>query len=156
MIKAMQQTQNLKLNLIETSDPLSPAPLNENADTLDAALAALDETAADLTQRMIALENCRMVAGWYQGNGDNNGITIDLGERPAAVLVFYTSIGSGYNTMVVGDCICTDKASEAMRLTDNGFFVNYCMNSYQPCGYCYIALLGDLDRKDFPDRPPKT
>ena len=56
----MQQTQNLKLNLIETSDPLSPAPLNENADTLDAALAALDETAADLTQRMIALENCRM------------------------------------------------------------------------------------------------
>ena len=58
--------------------------------------------------------------------------------------------------MVVGDCICTDKASEAMRLTDNGFFVNYCMNSYQPCGYCYIALLGDLDRKDFPDPPPKT
>ena len=99
----MQQTQNLKLNLIETSDPLSPAPLNENTSTLDAALAALDETAADLTQRMIALENCRMVAGWYQGNGDNNGITIDLGERPAAVLVFYTSIGMGYNTMVVGD-----------------------------------------------------
>ena len=99
----MQQTETYKLNKPGIDDPLAIAPLNENTDTLDAALAALDETAADLTQRMIALENCRMVAGWYQGNGDNNGITIDLGERPAAVLVFYTSIGMGYNTMVVGD-----------------------------------------------------
>ena len=36
----MQQTDKYKLNIIETSDPFSPAPLNENARTLEAALAA--------------------------------------------------------------------------------------------------------------------
>lgn len=40
----MQQTTKYKLNLIETSDPFSPAPLNENAQKLEGALSA--ETAA--------------------------------------------------------------------------------------------------------------
>ena len=66
----MQQTQNLKLNLIETSDPLSPAPLNENTSTLDAAL-------ADVSQRVVSLENCRLVMGRYESGQK----IIDLGER---------------------------------------------------------------------------
>ena len=34
----MQQTENLKLNLIETGDPISPIPINENAQKIEAAL----------------------------------------------------------------------------------------------------------------------
>ena len=36
----MQQTETYKLNLIETSDTFSPAPLNENAQKLESALTA--------------------------------------------------------------------------------------------------------------------
>lgn len=37
----MQQTEHLKLNLIETGDPMSPAPLNANAQALDALVAGI-------------------------------------------------------------------------------------------------------------------
>ena len=149
----MQQTQNLKLNLIETSDPLSPAPLNENTSTLDAALAALDETAADLTQRMIALENCRMVAGWYQGNGDNNGITIDLGERPLAVMVMGRNSYYSYVGFVTGDSTTNSQNSVDLEIVDNGFQVGGYLNGSNSY-YCYIAFLGGWETRDFPK--PKT
>ena len=46
----MQQTETYKLNLIETSDTFSPAPLNENAQKLESALtAARAEAAAGIT-----------------------------------------------------------------------------------------------------------
>ncbi len=86
----MQQTQNYKLNLIETSDPLSPAPLNENADTLDAALA--DETrtrqaeTTDLFQRVTLLEARHFLVGSYVGIGEKTQ-DIMLGFTPKGVLV---------------------------------------------------------------------
>ena len=36
----MQQTQTYKLNLIETSDTFSPAPLNENMEKVEAGISA--------------------------------------------------------------------------------------------------------------------
>ena len=35
----MQQTQNYKLNLIETDDPISPTPINENTQVFDRVMA---------------------------------------------------------------------------------------------------------------------
>ena len=142
MIKAMQQTQNLKLNLIETSDPLSPAPLNENASTLDAAL-------ADISQRVVSLENCRLVMGRYESGQK----IIDLGERPLAVMV--TGIGSENVRMgfVTGDNTTISQNSVDLQIVENGFQTGghlYSSNAY----YCYIAFLGGWDTKDFPK--PKT
>ena len=45
----MQHTDKYKLNLIETSDPFSPEPLNENAQAIEAQLAALDAAKAPRT-----------------------------------------------------------------------------------------------------------
>ena len=56
----MQQTQTYKLNKPGIDDPLAIAPLNENADALDAALNGLN-------QRILTLENCRILLGTYYG-----------------------------------------------------------------------------------------
>lgn len=37
----MQQTEKLKLNLIETGDPISPAPINQNTQALDGLVAGI-------------------------------------------------------------------------------------------------------------------
>ena len=61
----MQQTKNYKLNLIETSDTFSPAPLNENAEKTEAALAALHAADTALTGAVsaAAAENCLVKLG---------------------------------------------------------------------------------------------
>ncbi len=142
MIKAMQHTQNLKLNLIETSDPLSPAPLNENTSTLDAAL-------ADVSQRVVSLENCRLVMGRY----DSGQKLIDLGERPLAVMVMGRNSYYSYVGFVTGDSTTTSQNSVDLEIVDNGFQVGGYLNGSNSY-YCYIAFLGGWDTKDFPK--PKT
>ncbi len=67
----MQHTDKYQLNLIETSDPFSPDPLNENAQKLEQAIsaeaAAQDQArAADiaaLDQRLQVFEARRLVIG---------------------------------------------------------------------------------------------
>ena len=142
MIKAMQQTQNLKLNLIETSVPLSPAPLNENADTLDAAL-------ADVSQRVVSLENCRIVMGRY----DSGQKLIDLGERPLAVMVMGRNSYYSYVGFVTGDSTTNSQNSVDLEIVDNGFQVGGYLNGSNSY-YCYIAFLGGWETRDFPK--PKT
>ena len=134
----MQQTQNLKLNLIETSDPLSPAPLNENASTLDATL-------ADVSQRVVSLENCRLVMGRYESGQK----IIDLGERPLAVMV--TGIGSENVRMgfVTGDNTTISQNSVDLQIVENGFQTGGRLlggNNH----YCYLAFLGGWTVKDIP------
>ncbi len=82
----MQQTQNLKLNLIETSDPLSPAPLNENAQKLDSGITCLDAAQTSLSQRVAVLEARHFMVGSYVGDGEQ-AQEIDLGFTPKGVLV---------------------------------------------------------------------
>ena len=56
----MKKTANLGLNLPELSDPLSLRPLNENAETLDAAIGAM---AGQINGCVV------MASGSYTGNG---------------------------------------------------------------------------------------
>ena len=51
----MRQTETYKLNLIETSDTFSPQPINENVQTIEAALSA------------VAAEGVKLAAGSYTG-----------------------------------------------------------------------------------------
>ena len=90
----MQQTETYQLNLIETSDTFSPAPLNENTQKLEGIIAAgtsaeaqarADADAA-LDARVTVLEGRKIVAGIYIGNGASATATIHLGFTPIAVI----------------------------------------------------------------------
>lgn len=92
-VNKLYQTGKYQLNKIETDDPLSPAPLNENADKLEAAITA---EAAALEQRIVTLEAHRIYVGSYTGTStyDNMTQTIHLGFTPIAVLVQYQEPGT--------------------------------------------------------------
>ena len=127
----MQQTENLKLNLIETGDPISPAPINENAEKIEAALtsglaAARAEAAAGdaaLDARVQVLELHKFVCGTYIGNTFSYGGSqiIDLGFTPAAVVV------SSISTRSAGAGICVQgHPVSVVEIVANGFKVtNY-------------------------------
>ena len=133
----MQQTQNLKLNLIETGDPLSPLPLNENAEKLDAAL-------TDVSRRVIQLEGCRIIVGVYQRFSSADSQIIDLGGRPAAVLAAGHSVGSPHMGFVVGDQVAVQGSTTVpnLRILDNGFEVSGLLSNVEET-YCFMALMGD-------------
>lgn len=137
----MQQTQNYRLNKPETSDPFSPEPLSRNMDTVDAAL-------ADVSRRVVALENCRVLIGTYHGTGDE--LIIDLGERPAAVLVCIVGINVATPVFVAGDFEFAYNGRKAAKLTDSGLWVNGFM-SEKYYNYTYLALLGGWPARGFPE-----
>lgn len=91
----MQQTETYKLNLIETSDTFSPAPLNENAQKIEAQLQAVQTAqsveVAALDQRLTVLEGHKAAAGTYKGNVPFNDYdswqSIQLGFTPRFVIV---------------------------------------------------------------------
>ena len=76
----MQQTEHYQLNLIETSDPFSPEPLNKNTETVDAALATIPKFAC----------------GAYNGNGAANR-SIELPFTPKMVYVINSNGATYYN-----------------------------------------------------------
>ncbi len=73
----MRKTKNLKLDLLEPADPVSAAPLNANAEALDAAVAANSAGEAELRQAVAAIaadlgeggKNARICFGSYAGTG---------------------------------------------------------------------------------------
>lgn len=117
----MQQTETLKLNLIETGDPISPVPLNENAEKIEAALTAKADAAdvTDLGARVTVLEGHHFACGSYRGTGSaNNGLqTFHLGFAPAVVLAH-----SGNNGNSI---MATDNNESFIKLTEDGFQVRY-------------------------------
>jgi len=144
----MQQTPNYKLDLIEKTDDFSPDPLNANAQKLEDALNANDAARAALDGRVVKLENCRIVVGRYIGA--NKEMTFDLGERPAAVLVSYYGITSGYIALAVGGMTCIGNSRIALKLVDNGFVVNDIL-TFEPMskiGFSYVAFLGGWEKND--------
>lgn len=150
MIKAMQQTLNLKLNLIETSDPLSPAPLNENMDKLEAALDAVRAEAAAgdaaLDSRITMLEAKHMVVGSYVGTGtaSNHSQTIEIGFTPLMVLIKRAGISSSLGqSTVISDVILSDAHGELLKIVPGGIWVcKRINNSFNEQGttYYYFAI----------------
>ena len=124
----MQQTQNLKLNLIETDDSLSPAPLNENMDKLEAAITAESETrqteTAALDQRLQVLEIHKAVTGTYQGSYGEVQQTIELGFTPAAV--FIACQQKTYTVLALLDSPgYTSTRAADITIVPNGFLVGF-------------------------------
>ena len=130
----MQHTDKYKLNLIETSDAFSPDALNENTRKVEdvlaaqaAAEAAARETAdGALDQRLTVLEGRRLVVGTYTGNGDKNGMHVELGFTPAALL-FPHNLGMIY---VAPDCPYSPSPLQiALQIEEGGFFAKNDWNS---------------------------
>lgn len=111
----MQQTEKYKLNLIETSDPFSPAPLNENAEKTEAALAdmqsALTAGTAALDQRVQVLELRRMAVGRFT----SSEIPVELDFEPQLVIAVSNSRAAfsafGHSTTYNGQDMITIKGN---------------------------------------------
>ena len=108
----MQQTENLKLNLIETGDPISPIPINENAQKIEAALDAQDA-------RLTVLEAKYIVSGTYIGDGQTSQF-IDLGFTPKAVVVHHEYIAY-YTALAVAGQSSSSGSKIALEVVENGF-----------------------------------
>ena len=123
----MQQTKNHKLKLVEMSDTFSTDPLNENMETIDAALKAASDTASAISRRVGTLEAKLIACGTYSGTGSSQ--TISVGFKPRGAVV-----GSA---VVVGNV--EDVNGVYCSLTDSGFRVS---GGYSTSGkkYNYIAF----------------
>lgn len=150
----MQHTDKYKLNLIETSDAFSPDALNENTRKVEdvlaaqaAAEAAARETAdGALDQRLTVLEGRRLVVGAYTGNGDKNGMHVELGFTPAAVLL--GKDGKGLYLLTPDNPGLYPMVPPYLQIVECGFQVTYNQTSYADGGwnlgnqkYYFIALL---------------
>ena len=81
----MQQTETYQLNLIETSDTFSPAPLNENAQKLEAALtAARTEAAAGIAAGDAAEAQARVNADAAEAQARVNADAAEAQTRASA------------------------------------------------------------------------
>lgn len=143
----MQQTEKYKLNLIETTDTFSPAPLNENAQKLEAALTAQEaaraQAGAALDARVQALELHRMAAGTYTGDGSASGQMIEVGFTPEVVV---TDPMNAYHATSV---LCLrNHPFNVVEIVPGGFIVrhsaNYASDHYSLNSsngtYRYLAL----------------
>ena len=135
MIEQMQQTDKYKLNKPGVDDPITPVPLNENADKIEAAL-------SDAAARITALEAHRIVVGSYTGNEADH--TIVLGFTPIAVLVCNASGTSTLeSSLIVTGSSAQDQYQNQIVIVGNGFRVS---GSYYPdfnregVTYNYIAF----------------
>lgn len=118
----MQHTQKYQLNLIDPSDTLSPEPLNQNAETVEAQLAAVDDkfTAADAAiQKNLGSggKTARIAWGSYEGTGTYgqakpNKLTFDF--KPHLLIV--TSVSAHHHIMVRG-AINSITSSNAILVT---------------------------------------
>lgn len=127
----MQQTDKYQLNLIETSDTFSPAPLNDNAQKLEAALQsglggeAAARAAADaaLDARVTVLEQPRIACGKFVGDiSSGNNQDIPLPFQPQVVIVFFR--GKSYEYMGAITMIASEGMGVSGGIIPGGFQVS--------------------------------
>ncbi len=109
-INIMQQTNKYKFNLIEGSDDVSPAPLNENMEKVETRFGAVEAALADGLAAVEASlgtggKTARIALGKYTGNGrcgaaHPNSLTFDF--APKVVFVARTTVAYGPVLMVTG------------------------------------------------------
>lgn len=153
-VSKLYQTGKYQLNKIETDDPLSPAPLNENADKLEAAIQA-EATAraagdAALTQRVTVLELKKIITGRYVGDGASER-RFNLGITPKAIIFScYTTNSASMSTNTISFIIPESEYPNAstpktLELTETGFltragFMNVNDMNKTNSVYHFIAL----------------
>ena len=130
----MQQTKNHKLKLIEMSDTFSTGPLNENMETIDAALKAASDTTSAISQRVGTLEAKHIAIGTYRGQ--ESAFSINVGFAPKAVF-----IGGNASTLIVG-AIADGMGGSLASLTSTGFTVKGGSSTYgvNNKNYNYVAI----------------
>lgn len=144
----MQQTENYQLNLIEKTDTFSPDALNENAQKVEDALAAVTAHAAAgdaavtaafqaadaaLDGRVTELEAHHFVIGNFKG--DNSVRTIHLGFQPLFVLVCQDN-----NENMRIRFATPSVPGSLMKITEDGFQVSGNSNN-NAFKYSYIAFI---------------
>ena len=144
----MQQTTKYKLNKPEADDPVAIAPLNENMDKSEAAIAA--ETAARqsetsarqsadtaLSQRVTVLEmdKVKMVVGTYTGNGGTRIVHLDFTPR----LIYVSNLGRSISWSANSITPCVSDHVEVLKCVDGGFQIQSTPN-LSGTGFYYIAL----------------
>ena len=86
----MQQTEVLKLNLIEGSDTVSPEPINENFRAVEEETQAIREEVKTVAASLgTGGKTCRIAWGSYTGNGTSGSsdpITISVDFYPMVVI----------------------------------------------------------------------
>ena len=147
----MQQTENLSLNLIETGDPISPAPLNENAQKLEAAIAAeaasrqsadaaeaASRAAGDqaLAARVTTLEGHKIAIGSYHGS--NSAQSFQVGFTPRAVFVQRLASTVMVKLAIAPGSIIDNRGCE-FKIVEGGFYV-YGDNPYTNSNDYFIYL----------------
>ena len=134
----MQQTDKYKLNKPGVDDPIAIAPLNENADKIEAALSAKADAAdvTDLNQRVTMLEAKKVVFGSVLTE-KNIITTVELGFTPGAVLIHRVRQYSGVTGMA-----CTEQpCAPFVVIVEGGFQINVSGGSVHVDGYYnYIAF----------------
>ena len=113
----MQQTETYKLNLIETTDPFSPAALNENTRKMEE---VVHEKLGEMDQRVTVLEGHKFACGVYS-SPTGNPVHINLGFAPKAVFVRHLSNGNSESAMSVEG---PNGQSPYLALTEDGFTVH--------------------------------
>lgn len=126
----MEQTETYGLNKPGSDDPISPVPLNENADKVDAALAAL-------AARITPLETSRYKFSTYKGTGTK--VTVSVGFKPSVVIVACATSQPGITGLAIaGSSLkCTNGN---LAIVSGGFEasgVNFSTNGQT---YNYLAL----------------
>lgn len=121
----MQQTKNLNLNIIESTDTFSPEPLNDNAQKLEDAIQAAEGKAdAAVTAVSAALaSHSHFVTGLYDGTGHANKFT--LGFRPRfVIIVFLIQNATAYATYSTVTIFPDGWNSSILTIQDDGFMLS--------------------------------
>lgn len=154
----MQQTTKYQLNIIETSDPFGPEPLNQNTQAVEDKLAAVDAKAdaaqatADAAQATAdsAFKPGQMpyAVGTYTGN--QSTLTIEVGFRPSFVIIGAFPLVYNETSTSLSHYFLFATATSNTSLvgfTDTGFTVRYPTNispTYPQINgvrtHCYIAF----------------
>ena len=157
----MQQTELYKLNKPGIDDPIAIAPLNENADKLEAALAALslEQAAANQRQGFYKLFSATPEAGTREMEVDFSGI--DLTQYGALVLFYsiYDSVNTpSMNINGVGGLSLIPGVSHATSHHHGGGFAVLIPDKERIYGVCLRATFalssttGGIDYAMFPVR----
>lgn len=113
----MQQTEKLKLNLVEDTDKFSQEPLNEN-------MKLLDENVGRLEAEVAKKGTCTAVADTFEGDGSMSR-DIELGFAPVFAIMYgdYAGTALGFAAQNWGFMFRSGMfySGAGFKLTENGF-----------------------------------